>query len=113
MGRTRAHLLASLETFCLILAVYPSQVIGDMTDSLDMLWGHSKVEDDISGHQTVSLSLDRWMTFAFRSKNQYLFGRFDMDIKLAAKGSAGIVTTLYVSDQEMNSLSSCQSCIFN
>ncbi|KAK1608735.1 hypothetical protein QYE76_032408 [Lolium multiflorum] len=36
------------------------------------------------------------MTSVFRSKSQYLFGRFDMDIKLVAKGSAGTVTTLYM-----------------
>ena len=99
----RARLLASLvEAFYIILAVSP--VASDMTDNLDLLWGNTQVEYDSSGRQTVSLSLDRWTTSAFRSKSMHLFGRFDMDIKLVPRDSAGTITTLYVSDPEVNLL---------
>ncbi|XP_044327392.1 xyloglucan endotransglucosylase/hydrolase 2-like [Triticum aestivum] len=91
----RARLLASLvEAFYIILAVSP--VASDMTDNLDLLWGNTQVEYDSSGRQTVSLSLDRWTTSAFRSKSMHLFGRFDMDIKLVPRDSAGTITTLYM-----------------
>lgn len=102
MGKARAHLLASLWAFYLILAI--SVVTGDLTNDLDILWGNSKVFYDSSGKQTISLTLDRWTTSAFRSKSTYLFSRIDMDIKLVAGDSAGTVTTLYVSGQGMNRL---------
>uniref|UniRef100_A0A0D9X5P8 xyloglucan:xyloglucosyl transferase n=1 Tax=Leersia perrieri TaxID=77586 RepID=A0A0D9X5P8_9ORYZ len=92
--RAQVQLLAPMGALYLILAISP--VISDMTNSLDMLWGNTQVAYDDTGHQIVSLSLDRWTTSAFRSKTKYLFGRIDMDIKLVAKDSAGTVTTLYM-----------------
>jgi xyloglucan:xyloglucosyl transferase len=77
-----------------------SPTISDMTDSIEMMWGNTQVLYDSAGQQIMSLTLDRWTTSAFRSKSQYLFGRFDIDIKLVPKESAGTVTTIYVSKQE-------------
>lgn len=95
---SRAYRMAS---FCLIslAAAAVSPATGDMADSVDMMWGNTQVlYDSSSGRQTVSLSLDRWTTSAFRSKSTYLFGRFDIDIKLVPRDSAGTVTTVYVSN---------------
>ncbi|EAZ06129.1 hypothetical protein OsI_28363 [Oryza sativa Indica Group] len=96
MGQPRAQLLPSMSMAALYLILATSPVISDMTDSLDMLWGNTQVLYDSTGHQIVSLSLDRWTTSAIRSKTKYLFARIDMDIKLVAKDSAGTVTTLYM-----------------
>jgi len=91
----QARILAALY---FILTIPPA--ISDMIDSIEMMWGNTQVLYDSYGHQTMSLTLDQWTTSAFRSKSQYLFGRFDIDIKLVPKESAGTVTTVYVSKQE-------------
>jgi hypothetical protein len=101
MEQTRPHFLTSLVAVYLILAISPA--ISDMTDSFDSMWGNTQVLYDSTGHQIMSLTLDRWTTSAFRSKSLYLFGRFDTDIKLVPKDSAGTVTTIYVSKQETKS----------
>ncbi|KAG2582665.1 hypothetical protein PVAP13_6KG189600 [Panicum virgatum] len=87
----QARILAALY---FILTISPA--ISDMTDSIEMMWGNTQVLYDSYGHQTMSLTLDQWTTSAFRSKSQYLFGRFDIDIKLVPKESAGTVTTVYM-----------------
>lgn len=92
---SRAYFIASLAALCLSLAISPAT--SDMADSVDMLWGNTQVLYDSAGRQMVSLSLDCWTTSAFRSKSNYLFGRFDIDIKLVPNDSAGTVTTIYVS----------------
>jgi xyloglucan:xyloglucosyl transferase len=94
---SRAYCIASLAALCLSLAISPA-TSSDMADSVDMMWGNTQVLYDGAGRQMVSLSLDCWTTSAFRSKNKYLFGRFDIDIKLVPKDSAGTVTTIYVSN---------------
>lgn len=92
MGQARDHFLTSLAAVYLILAISPA--ISDMADSFDMLWGNTQVLYDSNGHQIISLTLDLWTTSAFRSKSLHLFGRFDMDIKLVPKESAGTLLFL-------------------
>ncbi|CAD6265810.1 unnamed protein product [Miscanthus lutarioriparius] len=97
----RAYCIASLAALCLSLTAI-SPATSDMDDSVDMMWGNTQVLCDGAGHQMVSLSHDCWTTSAFRSKSKYLFGRFDIDIKLVPKDSAGTGTTVYrKGDREM------------
>ncbi|GMY35399.1 probable xyloglucan endotransglucosylase/hydrolase protein 23 [Fagus crenata] len=88
-----------IPSICLLVAIMVSSLMlafaGNFYQDFDITWGDGR-GNILNNGDLLTLSLDKASGSGFNSKNEYLFGKIDMQIKLVSGNSAGTVTAYYL-----------------
>lgn len=88
--------VSALFLLCFMVSMWSSTIeAGNFYHDTVITWGDQRAKI-LDGGNRLTLSLDEASGSGFQSKREYLFGRFDMKIKLVSGNSAGTVTAYYV-----------------
>lgn len=91
-----SFLLSRLSLVFLIIIFLSVACLANFYNDFDITWGDGRGQILDNGN-LITLSLDKNSGSGFESKNEYLFGKLSMQLKLIHKNSAGTVTSYYVS----------------
>ncbi|CAI9098540.1 OLC1v1035205C1 [Oldenlandia corymbosa var. corymbosa] len=79
-----------------LLSIFINSANANFNNDVDITFGDGRAKI-LNNGELLTLTLDHSSGSGFQTKNQYLFGKIDMQLKLVAGNSAGTVTAYYLS----------------